>query len=138
MQYFWTCGSVVYFAAKCPWLESRYMPSQVCCLTNCLGFFIQLEIFTHLETPQLQVKGCKFDLALMTIEQWGIFSISHTSCDTGHPLIWSSPGTHDTHTCCQACSHFTPKILFISRWDSYEPAIHNLMPIPWGTFFQKH
>ena len=37
------------------------------------------EFFTHMEKSPLPVKGCKFDLcsALMTIEQWGFFSVLH-------------------------------------------------------------
>ena len=47
------------------------------------------EFFTHLETSSLPVKGCKFDLRVMAIEQWVFFSVTllflhATSVYNGH------------------------------------------------------
>ena len=45
------------------------------------------ECFTHMETPPLPAKVCKFDWysALMTIERWGFFSVPHLLYqDTDH------------------------------------------------------
>ena len=39
------------------------------------------EFFTHMETSQLPLKGCKF-WPMLGMEQWEFFS-----CDTGHPFI---------------------------------------------------
>ena len=49
------------------------------------------EFFTHMETSQLPVKGCKFwpSLALMAIEQWGFFNVPH--------LLWHGPTLYNDH-----------------------------------------
>ena len=65
----------------------------------CLFFYVCLfvvfcptrEIFPHMETSPLSVKGCKFllCLALVAIEQWGYFSMPH--------LLWHGASVYNVH-----------------------------------------
>ena len=94
----------------------------------CLGFFFRLtrEFFTHKETSPLPVKVCK-DLvcsALMAIEQWGFFSMSHLLWH-GHPFImvisedpWQS---HLMPSIEQWSCHFLFKQLGLSRPEFKHP-----------------
>ena len=62
----------------------------------CMLYFIPLkELFTHMETSPLPVKGCKFTHTISTHEQWGFFMKRHLL------RLWLSPRTHDIKTCCR-------------------------------------
>ena len=47
------------------------------------------EFFTHMETSPLPMKGCKFCLAPVAIEQWGFFSVPH--------LLWQGASVKNGH-----------------------------------------
>ena len=61
------------------------------------------EVFTHMETSPLPLKGCQFWPMLGTHghSAWGFFNLAcHTYCDT-QPFICSFQRTLDTHTFCR-------------------------------------
>ena len=64
--------------------------SKLICFLICLFGVLRpnRELFTNMDTLQLLVKGCNFDLcsALVTSKQRG-FLTCHTHCDKGHPFI---------------------------------------------------
>ena len=73
----------------------------------CLLFWVYRptwEFFTHREKSPVPVKGYKF--FTYAWYSWPLNSegslVCHTYCDTGHPFIWSSPRSRDTHKCCWA------------------------------------
>ena len=69
----------------------------------CLRFFVKNfhsygDVTITSEGLQLQpILGTHCHLAMSSLA-------CHTYCDTGHPSIWSSSSTVETHTCCQAFS----------------------------------
>ena len=74
------------------------------CLFVCV-FRNTREFFTHMEMSSLPVKG-RLQMLTYTRHSWPFSSedslACHTYCDTGHPFIWSSPRTRNTHICCRA------------------------------------
>ena len=70
---------------------------------NCLCFFGPLENFSLIwRRHHCWWRATNFDLCstLLVIEQWGLFNVPHLLWQRFNPL--PSPGTRDTHTCCQA------------------------------------
>ena len=66
------------------------------------------EVFTHMETSPLQVKGCKFWPMLDIHSHWVVRVLQRatptTTCTQDIRLYWSSPRTRDTHTYYRAFS----------------------------------
>ena len=66
------------------------------------------EVFTHMETSPLQVKGCKFWPLLDIRSHWVVRVLQRatptTTCTQDIRLYWSSPRTRDTHTYYRAFS----------------------------------
>ena len=70
----------------------------------CFAVFVKVfhltgEFFTQKEMLPLLLKGCKFWPFIGTYSQWAVRVLL---CDMGHPFIWSSLRTRDTHICCWA------------------------------------
>ena len=70
------------------------------------GVFVTLQNNSLIWTRHLcRWMSANFDLysALMAIDQWGFFSVSHLLWyGVRYRLNWSSPRTHDTNTYCRA------------------------------------
>ena len=81
------------------------------CLFVCFGIFVPLESF--MKMSPLPVKGCKFwpiYSVLMTIEQWGFFSVPNALWHEAS--VSSFQRTRDTHTCCWALSSWAATTWF--------------------------
>ena len=77
---------------KLTWIS--LLAASFCGLIGCCLFRVYRlprEIFTHMETSPLPVKGCKFELcsALMAIEQWKLLSVAH--------LLWHGISVYNGH-----------------------------------------
>ena len=80
---------------------SYTFPSKFICL---FGFFcLSREFFTHTETSPSPVKGCKCWRILGTHVQWAVRVLKRAtpSVSINICLLWSSPRTRETHTCCR-------------------------------------
>ena len=71
----------------------------------CLWFYIQIENFSFIsKSHHYWLRAENFDLcsALMTIEQWGFFSVPHILWHGASVYSDNFWGLYDTHICCQA------------------------------------
>ena len=100
-------------------------------LTNLFvwSFSSHSRVFTHMETSQLPVKGCKIwpCSALMGIEQWGFLSVPHLLWHGAS--VYNGPKTRDTHTYCRAFSNEAVTICFYDlglSWLRFEHPTFNL------------
>ena len=89
---FWIDEFMIFFLSVVKWCNEKLMFIKH--YSVCLLFGVyrpSREFFTHMETSQFSVKGCKF---------WHMLSILafHTYCCTGIRLQWSPPRTCDNHT----------------------------------------
>ena len=84
------------------------------CLFVCLGFFVPLDNFSLIRRRHHQPwRAAKFDpCALMTIEQWGFFSVVFLLII----MVISSPRTNATHIYIHSISSLRPVSLPSSLW----------------------
>ena len=113
------------------WAKQTYYLQLLFIVNVCLLVIFRpiWEFLTHMETSPL--KGCKFYLclALMAIEQWGFFSVTHLMCQGQTFIMVISEDLWHTY-CSVWSSHYlllwlrsiaagirTPNLLFV--WQTY-------------------
>ena len=96
------------------------------CLFVCLLFYVPRKKFSldHLETLPLPVNGFKFWPMLGTHGRWAVGFLYRSIPNVGisNIIIWSSPRTRNTHTCCRVFGSGAVTTCFYdigqSPWDS--------------------
>ena len=73
------------------------------CLFVCLFVFVFVLLLVFFLGGGWLVCWLQHQILTLTRHTWPLSCEGHTCCNTGHPfIIWASPRTRDTRTCCRA------------------------------------